>query len=86
MQSCYILAAGGAPIVGDAASFCVQQRWQVVACIKKKFFRFSPRRCSEGCSASPPGGAVLSGSPPPPSESDTSHTSIKSKFHLKIIH
>ena len=31
MQSCYILAAGGAPIVGDAASFCVQQRWQVVA-------------------------------------------------------
>jgi len=30
VQSCYILAAGGAPIVGDAASFCVQQRWQVV--------------------------------------------------------
>ena len=30
MQSYYILAAGVAPILGDAASFCVQQRWQVV--------------------------------------------------------
>ena len=30
VQSCYILAAGGAPIVGDAASLCVQQRWQAV--------------------------------------------------------
>ena len=66
-------------------SFC-SKIFHFLSCIKKKFFRFSPRRCSEGCSASPPGGAVLSGSPPPPSESDTSHTSIKSKFHLKIIH